>query len=129
MGNGVWYSVANCCNHSLCSTGFNLNAVSCSYGADDCAQKVCAKDAFCCASSWDAVCVGLVQDTSVCSGDYSCDCTHDYCTTGSALKASCDPCVAAICATDSYCCSTGWDNLCVQSVASTCNVPSGSNCQ
>ena len=48
-------------------------------------------------------------------------CAHAICASGGKLTASCDPCAAKICASDSYCCSTGWDNQCVGEVASTCN--------
>jgi hypothetical protein len=43
------------CAHALCSQGEKLSA-SC----DPCAASVCAKDAFCCSTSWDPVCVGEV---------------------------------------------------------------------
>ncbi|HVJ94936.1 MAG TPA: hypothetical protein VM580_34390 [Labilithrix sp.] len=39
-------------------------------------------------------------------------CGHDVCTTGTALGQNCDPCVAAVCAKDPYCCVKEWDSQC-----------------
>lgn len=48
-------------------------------------------------------------------------CAHPLCQQGAKLNpAACDPCVAQICAVDSYCCSTAWDSICVGEVASVC---------
>lgn len=40
-------------------------------------------------------------------------CAHDACTAGDKLVATCNADVSAICAKDSYCCSTKWDAVCV----------------
>jgi hypothetical protein len=53
------------------------------------------------------------------------DCAHSLCSTGSSLSASCDPCVADICAVDPFCCNNSWDSLCVSQVSSVC----GRSCQ
>lgn len=47
-------------------------------------------------------------------------CAHAICASGGKLTASCNPCVATICASDSYCCATAWDSTCVGEVASRC---------
>lgn len=47
-------------------------------------------------------------------------CSHAVCSTGAKLTAACDPCAQAVCAQDSYCCSTRWDAQCVGEVASLC---------
>ncbi len=47
-------------------------------------------------------------------------CTHNVCASGVKLKATCDACVEEICAKDSYCCNTKWDNVRVGEVASIC---------
>jgi Zn-dependent metalloprotease len=47
-------------------------------------------------------------------------CTHPICTSGGPLVSGCDPCVTKICASDSYCCTTAWDGICVNEVASIC---------
>ncbi len=53
-------------------------------------------------------------------------CAHAPCSTGGALRTSCDPCVAKVCAADSYCCSTGWDAQCTAEVSSVCGQACGS---
>jgi hypothetical protein len=63
-------------------------------------------------------------------------CSHGICSTGGTLVSTCDPCVAKICASDSYCCNTQWDSQCVGEVASICGQntcsptgpPPGNNC-
>ena len=41
-------------------------------------------------------------------------CCHDLCLTGFPLDLSCDPCVAEVCAEDSSCCDTAWDQGCIE---------------
>ncbi len=48
-------------------------------------------------------------------------CAHDECDTGVALVASCSECAASVCGTDAYCCTTAWDDQCVNAAKSTCN--------
>lgn len=52
-------------------------------------------------------------------------CAHPVCTAGVKLTASCDPCAQAVCAADSYCCSSQWDAQCVSEVASICGKSCG----
>ncbi|HEX4419731.1 MAG TPA: S53 family peptidase [Kofleriaceae bacterium] len=47
------------CAHPICSTGTKLVAT-----CDPCTGEICSADSFCCASSWDSICVGEVG--SVC---------------------------------------------------------------
>ncbi|ORY51458.1 hypothetical protein BCR33DRAFT_780426 [Rhizoclosmatium globosum] len=49
-------------------------------------------------------------------------CAHNKCVTGVALRSSCDSCVSAIIAQDSYCGSTSWDSICVGEVGSICGI-------
>jgi len=111
---GTCTTTTTTCAHSICLTGGALTA-SC----DSCATKICAQDSFCCSSSWDSNCTAEVD--SIC--DESCSritCAHSACTTGGALSSTCDICVGAICAKDSFCCSSTWDSTCVGEVASVC---------
>jgi hypothetical protein len=43
------------------------------------------------------------------------------CTTGTPLSGASDACVASVCAVDPFCCSSGWDSLCVQEVRTVCD--------
>lgn len=47
-------------------------------------------------------------------------CAHDPCTQGAALDAGCDACVATVCASDGFCCTDTWDEVCVSEVGSYC---------
>jgi hypothetical protein len=56
--------------------------------------------------------------TTVCTGGGTCD--HDVCALGTPLDSSCGSCEAAICAADDYCCTTDWDQFCIDAVATEC---------
>jgi hypothetical protein len=60
-----------------------------------------------------------VTYNSACGGD---TCSHDLCTTGGPLDATCDTCVGSICRADGYCCTTGWDSTCQNEVATICGL-------
>jgi hypothetical protein len=49
-------------------------------------------------------------------------CSHEICTTGGMLASGCQSCVTSICTTDSFCCSTSWDGICVAEVGSICQL-------
>jgi hypothetical protein len=104
------------CEHEVNETGAALEA-----GCDPCAGAICAVDAFCCDTEWDATCVEQVA--TVCEDanpDDPPECEHDLCTLGAALLAECDPCADSVCAADIYCCETEWDEACVEQVATVC---------
>jgi len=74
-------------------------------------------------------------DSGVCDGSSCCDkvpCTHQVCVVGESLSPeSCTPdqvgsaesvCVRAICDKDPSCCCKGWDQSCVDKVATVCNL-------
>src|SRR3954471_17723433 len=52
-------------------------------------------------------------------------CAHDPCVTGAKLPSSCDACVGSVCAKDSYCCTTGWDQQCVNEAGMVCGKSCG----
>lgn len=79
-----------------------------------CCDAVCAQDGFCCASSWDSLCVN--QASTLCDGcgdpaAGSCCSTH--------ATPFCDnrTCCALVCEVDSFCCNVSWDTLCVGEAA------------
>ncbi|MCA9593967.1 MAG: hypothetical protein KC776_11670 [Myxococcales bacterium] len=47
-------------------------------------------------------------------------CDHDTCTEGGPLLSACSLCSTAICTVDPYCCSSGWDALCVKAATAVC---------
>ena len=105
-------------------------------GCDDeaTAACVCALDPYCCSFAWDAICVEEAAGCGApcvpdgcgdgqCAGGESCatcpgdcgacgvgDCCAPHASPGCAI-----PVVqACVCADDPFCCSTGWDALCVK---------------
>jgi len=113
------------CAHDTCATGVALTSP-----CDPCVAMIAAVDPYCVNSNWDSFCVAEVR--SVC-GSMRCTpskgtCAHPLCGTGVALTAGCDvpplssSCVADICAVDSYCCTTAWDSVCVDEVATVCSL-------
>ena len=59
-------------------------------------------------------------------------CDHDVCEEGGPLAPSCGSCAASVCAFDAFCCSTGWDTICIDHVedqcAGSCDGGDGGNC-
>lgn len=103
------------CAHPLCSEGGPVDAQ-----CHPCAATVCAQDPFCCSSGWDALCTAHVATMCNESCDAPSACDHEICQEGGPLDASCDSCAASICAQDPFCCSSGWDSICVAEVQSIC---------
>lgn len=117
------------CGHAVCAVGPALPAA-----CDPCAATLCAKDPYCCSSTWDATCIGEVA--SICkqsctatsdaggggdAGDAAASaCAHAVCASGSALASGCEACATKLCAKDPYCCTTTWDATCVNEVNSLC---------
>lgn len=88
-------------------------------GCDDlsCCNTVCLSDPFCCLTEWDATCVNEAE--AMCfltcgAGAGACDDRH--------VSPGCnDPaCCALVCADDVFCCSTEWDQVCVDQAAQVC---------
>lgn len=102
------------CSHSPCTQGGFLTA---GCGPNDCVSWICNADPFCCAVSWDSVCVGEVG--SVCA--LRCDC-GTICTTGNAFYPSACTCTADVYSQDPYCGETAWDNICVSEAVDWCHI-------
>ena len=102
------------CAHSKCVVGNKLSA-----GCDECVQRVCAKDASCCNSTWSQACVGLVatQCDATCG---TADCGQALCDVGPAINSTCSTCVANVCAAMPSCCTTAWTSACVDKVYDLC---------
>jgi hypothetical protein len=122
-GSGADLSVAaQAPNLDKCTTGGAFSSAS-----DSCDSSICAVDSYCCNVAWDGICVSEVR--TVC-GNLTCaeangTCTHSLCMTGAPLLNNCDStkanCVSSICAVDPYCCSTAWDNACIDEIESVCS--------
>jgi len=64
----------------------------------------------------------LAVSNAVCGTGPRRSCAHDPCAVGGRLDSACGLCVAAICAADPDCCTTGWDADCVGAVAGACGL-------
>lgn len=49
-------------------------------------------------------------------------CDHSPCVAGTKLDPTCSPCVAQVCAFDSFCCNVAWDSICVNEAKTTCGL-------
>jgi hypothetical protein len=87
-------------------------------GANDAAitDCVCALDAWCCTSTWDAFCVQLAEE----SCEAPCDCTTLACD----VDSDCEGCFGDACI-GMWACSEG---ACVQGAAMVCEIDSASGC-
>ena len=112
------------CAHDKCSLGPPALDSTC----DACVATICAADPFCCGTNWDNLCIEEVR--TLC-GSLLClesagSCGHTLCQPGAGLTLSCDApplapsCVDDICAGDPFCCSIGWDEICVDQVTTVC---------
>jgi hypothetical protein len=108
----------SCCGGPNFDAGCEALAASLCTMGDPCVAAVCAQSPSCCNGSWNAACVNDAE--ALCNT--GCNCAHSVCNTGMALAPGCNPCVAAVCAVDDYCCNTGWDGICVDEVSSICGV-------
>jgi hypothetical protein len=93
---------------------------------DECIASVCAVDSFCCEGSYDELCVSIAEQSAACGCAPAASCVHDVCAEGDWLDPACDPCAAAVCEVDGFCCTTAWDGTCVGRVAELCGTTCGS---
>jgi cysteine-rich repeat protein len=67
---------------------------------------------------------GLLEDADG-NGIPNClECPHGICEEGGQLFPECDPCVETLCqpGNDPFCCSTSWDEVCVEEVLQFCGI-------
>jgi hypothetical protein len=97
-------------------------------GCDDtaCQDLICAQDSFCCNNTWDQVCAdAAIAQCEVCGGgggNPACPGTNDCCVASPDGTAGCsdEACCNAVCAADSFCCSTQWDAICASQAVGLC---------
>jgi hypothetical protein len=99
-----------------CNAGYDCCSGNCVNGACECADDVCVHPEDCCSGACvNGLCTATCQPTSC----------HNACMPGAPMDATCpDPtggtCVSDVCAIDSYCCCTEWDDLCLSEVVAAC---------
>jgi len=85
----------------------------------DCCQQVCEEDPFCCLTQWDDVCAEAVETTcglfDVCRNAVG-SCFAEHATPGCNTQACCN----TVCAADSNCCTSQWDELCTARAVQGC---------
>lgn len=96
-----------------------------------CCEMVCIIDPFCCDVAWDAFCVAEAADIPACGCD-PCLTSTDSCYVVHAAP-GCDDssCCAVVCAQDSFCCQTSWDQLCkdaANTLCAGCGSPAAGSC-
>jgi len=129
---------ANCANLALtvCGAGVCGGAVCPGPGdccadngtpaCDDvaCCDLVCEQNGFCCSSNWDQECADLALSLCApesCSG-ISCEGIGDCCSENGSGSCEEESCCSQVCAQDSFCCETLWDEQCVTLAESLCGV-------
>jgi hypothetical protein len=97
--------------------GAQLGGGSCT---PSCSGKTCGDDG--CGGSCGSCASGQSCSGGVCvtGGGGGGTCSHPICSTGGKLTSTCDTCATKVCASDSYCCNTAWDSICVGEVGSIC---------
>jgi len=106
--------------HAQCPTTSSCLSPHATPGCDSaaCCTTVCAVDPLCCASDWDASCVGLANTSCIgyCGAAVSGSCYSAH------ANPACDnaACCAAVCTADPFCCDTQWDVTCAQFAGFTC---------
>jgi hypothetical protein len=100
----------DCFKEEFCGDGVCSELEDCAFCAEDCGACVCG----------DGVCAP--GECSSCGADCpgGCICPHDVCSLGELLDPGCDSCVVDICDVDPYCCTVGWDGICVGEAESIC---------
>lgn len=105
-------------------------------GCDDvsCCESVCACDPFCCSVGWDADCSGAgfvpgcgaqaLCACNQCGGPTAGDCCSGH-NSPFCLDAAC---CQAVCACDSFCCDTEWDQFCATTGADNNGCGAGELC-
>ena len=115
-----------CCDGLVCDPTRHTCGIQCGNAGSQCdkdgqcCSKTCKPDGTC--DCHDGACT---TDDECCSGKcigFACapsckpvDTGHDACSVGGPLDVNNDPCAAAVCASDEFCCCLGWDELCVAS--------------
>jgi hypothetical protein len=86
-------------------------------GCDDwqCEDCTCSLDDYCCTTAWDETCVDMAtaECGQACGLDgppLACSIPHDTPGCGNG------PCESCVCSADDYCCTTAWDETCVEEI-------------
>ena len=87
----------------------------------ECEDCVCAADPFCCAQSWDPICVEKCHECDGCG-------SKDGCTPSSTPGCAGCACELCVCELDSFCCTNKWDSICAALCFEQCEDPGCQPC-
>jgi hypothetical protein len=93
-----------------------------SVGCEDitCQQIVCADDPFCCNVTWDSICADAADDNcAVCGGGAG---QGDCCIPNGSEGCQDLSCQQIVCASDPFCCSVTWDQICADAADTSCAI-------
>lgn len=118
-GNGMCEGSEDC---ATCPADCGNCTPMCGDGSCDAGEtcSACPSDCGACPPvCGDAVCEGT-ENQGNCPQDCGSTCAHSPCLEGVALDPNCDPCVTTVCFQDDFCCSTLWDEFCVDAALTFC---------
>lgn len=126
-----WDSLCASLGNSLCAvcgagcpgTG-NCCSANPSPGCDDffCCSTVCTGNPFCCDTAWDALCAQQANVLcALCTPPPVCPGGGDCCSPNPTPACDDARCCVAVCAVDSFCCVSLWDNICAATAADLCS--------
>ncbi len=81
-----------------------------------CCELICGADPYCCETAWDTICANAANSDCAGGGGGGDDC----CIANGSPGCGDATCQDAVCAVDSYCCSTNWDSICADEAAQYC---------
>jgi len=126
---GVCAGVTNCPGTSGGGAGPCCSANSgpgCQNSA--CQTAVCAQDAFCCNSTWDAICANIAianaNSGGACAGISNCPTpvAAPCCSANSGIGCENTACQVAVCNLDAFCCTIVWDAFCAAAAIDNANL-------
>ncbi len=105
----------------VCGSGGSCVEPSTAPGCNDldCCVNVCAVDAACCTTAWDASCALLANELCIglCGAAASGPCNQPNGTPGCSNEACCE----TVCSLDPFCCETEWDFTCAALASFNCS--------
>lgn len=91
-----------------------------------CCGTICAADPYCCGNDpdlggfWDDICAAIAM--TLCPDAPSCAALGDCCAVHPEPGCDDPACLASVCDVDPFCCSDGWDEICVEETAQICGI-------
>jgi hypothetical protein len=124
ISGGVFHGADVSCNDIKCGDPACPGEGNCFFandvpGCDDeeCCNKVCNQDVFCCDTQWDSECAEIANDLC---GKSDCPGFGDCFENNGSLSCDDEACCNAVCDIDPFCCLDLWDGICAQEAFALC---------